>query len=100
MSLLDEVEDGLRSLLEPELFGASSLVVDGVPITGLFAPDERDQAGEFPGQIVERYRLFCPIADLTASVGEELVINGQTWAVIQNRSMGTLTDLTLLRYTA
>jgi len=100
MSLTDEVEDGLRELLAPELFGASALVVDGVSITGLFAPDERDQAGTLPGQVVERYRLFCPREDLTASVGEELTINGQVWAVVQNRSMGTLTDLTLLRYTA
>jgi hypothetical protein len=100
MSLVDDVERDLLALLDPQLFGSSSLVVDNAPVVGVFAPDETDQAGNYPGQIAQRYRLVCRREDLVAEVGEELDINGQMWVVVQNRTMGLLTDLVLLRYTA
>ena len=98
--LADIVETELLDLLDPDLFGMTDLLIDGQAVAGVFAPEERDQQGTYPGQIVERYRLICRREDLSAAVGEELDIGGQVWAVVQNRTMAYLTDLTLIRYTA
>lgn len=99
MSLRDDVETGLLDLIDPELFG-SVHQIDGDQVTCIWRPEQSIVAGDFSGQVVERYRMTCDKAEFSAVVGQEVEVDGIVWTVADDRGLGLITDLVLARFTA
>lgn len=99
MSLRDEVETALLELIDPELFG-SVHEIDGEQVTCIWRPEQSIVAGDFSGQVVERYRLTCDKTAFTAVVGQEVDVDGIVWTVADDRGLTLITDLILARFTA